>query len=123
MEFSFKLYDFIQQIETNRHYMVMWAAFGVPAFMFALCLPLFIIRKVGLDKYIKGSYTVIFSSLGITWILGFITMMILFSTEVSGIRMFMVWVVMFVTYLTFCAFNNKMLSKWLTEFSKTDLKK
>lgn len=123
MEFSFKLYDFIREIEVNRHYMVMWAAFGVPALMLALCLPLYIIRKIGLDKYLSGSYTVIFSSLGVTWILGFITMIILFFTEVSGIRMFMIWVLMFLTYLVFCAFNYKMLSKWLIELSKTDLKK
>jgi hypothetical protein len=53
MEFSFKLYDFIQQIEATPHFMVMWAAFGVPALMLALALPFYILRKAGLYPYIK----------------------------------------------------------------------
>jgi len=118
MEFSFKSYYFLQQIDANPQYMVMWAAFGVPLLMFALALPFFIFRKVGLEKFSKPLSTIVYSTLGITWITGFITMMILLFTEVTGIRMFLVWSLMFLTYLLFCIFYYRPLQKGVMHISK-----
>lgn len=119
MEFSFKLYDFIKEIEANRQYIVMWSAFGMPLFILALTLPLYIFRKIGLYPYLKPFYSVLYGSLLITWILGFITMMILFFTEVSGIRMFIVYVLIFISYLFFTIFNYKNLNKVIDDKSKS----
>lgn len=118
MEFSFKLYDFLQMLEDNPQYMVMWSAFGVPLLMFALALPLYIFRKIGLQEQAKPFANVAYISLGITWIIGFITMMIMMFTDVSGIRMFLVWSLMFITYLAFTLFNYKMLIKGVGSLSK-----
>lgn len=111
MEFSFNYYDFLQTLDANPDYMVMWAAFGVPVLMFALALPLFILKKIGLQEQSKPFANVAYLSLGITWILGFITMIIMMFTEVSGVRMFLVWSLMFFTYLLFSMFNYKSLMK------------
>ena len=119
MEFSFKLYEFLQAVETNRHYMVMWAAFGVPLFMLVLTLPFYILRKLGLYNFMKPFYSVIYLSLGISWILGFITLMVLYFAYVSGIRMFLIWILMFLTYFVFCIFNRTMLNQWVDEISKS----
>lgn len=118
MEFSFNYYDFLQTLEANPEYMVMWAAFGVPVLMFALALPLFILRKIGLQEQSKPFANVAYLSLGITWILGFVTMMIMMFTNVSGIHLFIVWVLMFITYLAFTLFNYKRLMKGVTAISK-----
>jgi len=118
MEFSFKLYDFLQMLEDNPQYMVMWSAFGVPLLMFALALPLYIFRKIGLQEQAKPLANLAYISLGITWIIGFITMMIMMFTDVSGIRMFLVWSLMFITYLTFTLFNYKILIKGVGNLSK-----
>ena len=120
MEFSFKAYQFLADIEANRHYMVLWAAFGVPLFMLALTLPFYILRKLGLYNFMKPFYSVIYLSLGISWILGFITLMVLYFSEVSGIRMFLIWGLMFLTYFVFCIFNRNMLNQWIDEISKSN---
>ena len=119
MEFSFKAYQFLADIEANRHYMVLWAAFGVPLFMLALTLPFYILRKLGLYEFMKPFYSVIYLSLGISWILGFITLMVLYFSEVSGIRMFLIWILMFLTYFVFSVFNRNMLNRWVDEISNT----
>jgi len=118
MEFSFKLYDFIRAIEGNRQYIVMWSAFGMPLLILALTLPLYLFRKIGLDKVFKPFYVVLYGSLLITWILGFVTMMILFFTEVSGIRMFIIYLLIFATYVFFTIFNYKKLNSVVDEKSK-----
>ena len=119
MEFSFKLYDFIKEIEANRRYIVMWSAFGVPLLILALTLPLYILRKIGLYPYLKPFYSILYGSLLITWIIGFVAMMVLFFTEVSGIRMFMIYALIFITYIFFTIFNYKNLNTVIDEKSKS----
>ena len=118
MEFSFNYYDFLQTLDANPDYMVIWAAFGVPVLMFALVLPLFILRKIGLQEQSKPFANVAYLSLGITWIIGFITMIIMMFTNVGGIHLFLVWVLMFITYLAFTLFNYKRLMKGVTAINK-----
>ena len=118
MEFSFKLYEFLSDIENKPEIMVIWAAFGVPALMFALALPLYITRKMGLEKTLKPVVNVTYLSLGISWLLGFVTMIILLFANVTGIRMFMIWVLMFLTYLFFCIFNRRQLMKGVEHITK-----
>lgn len=118
MEFSFKLYDFLQMLEENPQYMVIWGAFGVPALMLVLALPFVIMSKIGFKKGSQAIANVVYLTLFATWILGFITMMIMMFTEVSGIRMFMVWSLMFITYLAFVLFNYNGLMKGVGNLSK-----
>ena len=119
MEFSFKLYDFIKAIEANRQYIVMWSAFGMPLLILALTLPLYIVRKIGLYPVLKPFYSILYCSLFITWIIGFVAMMVLFFTEVSGIRMFMIYVLILITYIFFTIFNYKKLNTVIDEKSKS----
>jgi len=118
MEFSFKFYEFLGAIEHEPEIMVIWAAFGVPAIMFALVLPLYILRKFGVEKSIKPVVNVVYLSLGISWILGFVTMIILLFSNVTGIRMFIIWALMFLTYLFFCIFNRRQLMKGVEHINK-----
>ena len=119
MEFSFKLYDFMKDIDSDPQAIVMWAAFGVPLTMLALTFPLFLFRKMGLYPALKPYYRVLYLSLGISWILGFITQMIFFFTAVSGVRMALIWIIMFFVYFTFCSFKRRQLNRWLDALSKT----
>lgn len=123
MEFSFKLYDFMKDIDSNPQTVVMWAAFGVPLTMLTLTFPLFLFRKMGLYPALKPYYSVLYLSLGISWILGFITQMVLFFTEVSGIRMALIWIIMFFVYFTFCSFKRRQLNRWLDALSKAKIDK
>lgn len=123
MEFSFKYYEILQYFESEPMMVVMFAAFGVPLFMFALSLPLYIFRKIGLDKTLKPFYSILYIPLAITWIIGFILMIILLMTGVSGIRMVIVWTLMYLTYLVFGIFNRKAINRWIDDTGKNAINK
>ena len=118
MEFSFNLFGFLADIDSHPEYMVMWAAFGVPALMLALTLPLYIFRLLGLYPRLKPFYSVLYISLTITWILGFITTILLFFTKITGVRLLIIWVLMYATYLVFCIFNRNSINRGIETISK-----
>jgi hypothetical protein len=123
MEFSFKLYHFLEQLEANPQYMVMWASFGVPILMLGLALPAFIARKSGLEKYSKPFFSILYISLIVSWLTGFVVMMIFLFTGVSGIRMFITWILLFVTYFIFTIFNHNQINMWLKQLTESKSKK
>jgi hypothetical protein len=119
MEFSFKLYHFLEQLEANPQYMVMWASFGVPILMLGLALPAFIARKLRLEKYSKPFFSILYISLIVSWLTGFVVMMIFLFTGVSGIRMFITWILLFVTYFIFTIFNHNQIDRWLKQLTES----
>jgi hypothetical protein len=123
MEFSFKLYHFLEQLEANPQYMVLWASFGVPLLMLGLALPAFIARKSRLEKYSKPFFSILYISLIVSWLTGFVVMMIFLFTGVSGIRMFIVWILLFITYFIFTIFNHNQIDRWLKQLTESKSKK
>lgn len=123
MEFSFKLYHFLERLEANPQYMVMWASFGVPLLMLGLALPAFIARKSRLEKYSKPFFSILYISLIVSWITGFAVMMIFLFTGVSGIRMFVTWILLFITYFIFTIFNHNQINMWLKQLTESKSKK
>jgi hypothetical protein len=53
----------------------------------------------------------------VIWVTGFITQMIFLFSGVSGLRMLLIWMVMFFTYLVFVIANKKMIQKWVEDIS------
>jgi hypothetical protein len=123
MEFSFKLYHFLEQLDANPQYMVLWASFGVPLLMLGLALPAFIARKSRLEKYSKPFFSILYISLIVSWLTGFVVMMIFLFTGVSGIRMFIVWILLFITYFIFTIFNHNQIDRWLKQLTESKSKK
>jgi hypothetical protein len=123
MEFSFKYYEILHYFEAEPAMVVMCAAFGIPLLMFALALPLYIFRKIGLDKTLKPFYSILYIPLAISWIIGFVLMMILLFTGVSGIRMVLIWSLLYLTYLAFGIFNRKAINRWIDDTGKNAINK
>lgn len=118
MEFSFKYYDFLKMLDAHPEYMVIWASFGVPLLMLAFVMPFFVLRKIGLQEHSKPFANVIYLTLGITWILGFMIMMIMMFSNVSGVHMLLTWLLILITYMAFVLTNYKTLMKALRRMSK-----
>lgn len=115
MEFSFRFYEIFKTVEANPMLMVMWAAFGVPLVMLVFAFVSRLYRKLSFQKKLN---TIIFLSLGVSWILGFIIMITLFFAEVSGIKLLIIWLVIYFSLLLFCIIHSTELSKLTTHLLK-----
>jgi hypothetical protein len=113
---SFEYHPWLDQLLAGPAIMVAWAAFGVPAVMFMFALPVFILRKIGLplpDGFVRFFYT----SSCLVWLTGFIVMMILLFSGISGLRMLLIWCLMYFFYAVFCFLYHRPLQKWLNSIS------
>ena len=118
MEFSFKYSEIFRYMDSEPMMMVMCTAFGVPLLMLLVCLPLYILKKLGLKEALNPYYSILFIPLSLSWLLGFIIMIILLMTEVSGTRMIIIWILMVVTYFFFAIFNRRPLNRWIDDMAK-----
>lgn len=123
MELNFSFIDLLKVIDEEPIFMVMWAAFGVFFTIFLLMIPMYIFKKLGISAYFETAFGILTGAILISWITGFISQMILLFSDVSGIRMLLIWIIMFVTYLMFCIFNKKTILKWINEHSSVKKKK
>ncbi|HEX9601253.1 MAG TPA: hypothetical protein VF985_07185 [Mariniflexile sp.] len=121
MGFSFDVVSILETIEQQPVYMVFWAAFGVFFSLLALFFPFMILKKINRMAKMENSVGLIVSIVLLCWIIGFITQIILFFSGVSGIKLFFIWIAMFLTYMVFGVFNKKMILKWSNTIIKRDI--
>ncbi len=115
MELNSSMINLIHEINDEPAFMIVWSAFG-----FFLCFGLLvailkIIQKLGLGNYFGNTLTVSLIVVMVSWSLGSITQILLFFSGASGLRMFFIWIVMFMTYLVFAFLNKKMIVKLMSD--------
>jgi len=119
MELTFNFIDLARLVEEKPAHVVTWAAFGLPLVILVISLFLSLLTKLKIRKAFKEDTLILVSSLiAILWLLGFITQMIFLFTEVSGLRMLIIWIVMAICYSAFVLFNSNMIIKWANNISK-----
>jgi hypothetical protein len=97
--------------------MVIWATFGVPLFLAALAIPFIILRKIGISKA-SSMYAFLAAIFVCCWIIGFITQMAFLFSGVPGIKMLLLWILMFVVCSIFVSLNYPHIKKWADNNSK-----
>lgn len=118
---NYRFIELAKLTEDNPVFMVFWSAFGVPLVVFVVGMILIVLRKLHLRKAFEIDTMLLLVSLStITWIMGFITQIIMFFTQVSGLRMLIIWIVMLICYTGFLLFNRKMVLKWAKANSPFD---
>ena len=116
--FNYSFIDLARIVNDNPLSMVLWSAFGVPLIVFIVSMLLIILRKLKIRNAFKtDTLLLIFSLVIITWVMGFITQIIMLFTQVSGLRMLIIWIVMLICYMGFLLFNKKMIIKWAKSIS------
>ncbi|ADV50783.1 hypothetical protein Celal_3519 [Cellulophaga algicola DSM 14237] len=118
-EFSFKFIDLVLLFEKTPMLMVMWAAFGYIFTSFILLIPSMILRKMGLTLKLDKAMGVVGVIIVLTWLVGFITQMILLFSDVPGSKMFIIWILMLFTFIIFAITNYQMIVKYLNTIGKT----
>ncbi len=120
MEFNFDFISILEAIERQPVYVVFWAAFGMFFCTVTLFVPLMFLRKLNKTAKIGNGIRLVVSILLLCWIIGFVTQMILFFSGISGIKLFFIWMAMFLTYVVFGIFNKNMILKWSAALTKTN---
>ena len=118
-EFSFKFIDLVLLFEKTPMLMVMWAAFGFIFSILILLIPSMILRKMGLTLKLDKVMGVMGVIIALTWVVGFITQMILLFSDVPGFKMFIIWILMLFTFIIFAITNYQMIVKYLNTLGKT----
>lgn len=115
MELPFKYLPFLEEIINEPVYIVIWTTFGLPLLMVTLYQLSKLYRK---SFFAKRLNTIIFTSLGILWITGFILMLVLLSLKISGIKMYFIWILLVISSFIFTIFNSNSISKKFDELIK-----
>jgi len=116
MEFSFEIPYWLTPVIEERGYLVMWAAFGVFFSGVILILILSWIGKLLFKAFFDKVVFVIVTTLLATWLTGFVSMMIFLFTGISGIKMLLIWITLFLGYLIFSIINRRELERFVLEF-------
>jgi hypothetical protein len=109
---QFEHYQWLETLTEEPMLIAGWAAFGVPLAMLAWIVPSMTLRKIGLPLP-DGLQRFFYTSGTITWLTGFIVMMILLFSGISGMRMLVIWCLMYLFYSLFCIFYHRPLRKWM----------
>ncbi len=114
MELPFNSIEIIQNIDREPGLLVAFAAFHPIALLLVLLLPFWILKKTGLytpkENYgIFGVSVTIIILIG--WILGFASQILLLFTGVTGLRMLLIYLSMYLCITVFVIFNAKSLQK------------
>ena len=121
MEFNSEFISILEMIENNPVYMVLWAAFGLFFSSLVLFVPIKILSKIIKTTKVERGIGVSVTILMLCWLIGFVTQMGLFFSGIPGIKLFFIWVVMFLTYTVFSFYNRKMILKWISVTTKSSV--
>ena len=122
MELPFNIIDILRHIEAEPGILVAFAAFH-PFALMILILPLWIFKKVGIYKPIQnlglfGFSVVVILTIG--WLFGFASQILLMFMGISGLKMLMIYISMYLCITAFVIVNTTGLKK---AFDKDQLKK
>jgi hypothetical protein len=109
---QFEYYDWLRVLNEQPMFVTAWAAFGMPLALLACSMPGIVLRKIGLPLP-DGMQYVFYTAGAMTWLTGFVVMMILLFSEISGIRMLLIWCLIYLFYCLFCTFYHRPLRKWM----------
>ncbi|MFV0566746.1 MAG: hypothetical protein ACK5NB_13050 [Flavobacteriaceae bacterium] len=102
----------IEYIEGNPQIMVFWAAFG---FIFTAGIFLYVLSQI---FNLKAHYTWLGINIALTWLVGFVSQILLMFSGTSGIKLLFIWLSLFIVSFAACFFHRKELGVLYTEWDK-----
>lgn len=121
MELNSSISEFLHLLSQKPAYVVLGAAFGVPLFMFVYAMTIARIYKGAVFASVLN--TIIFTTLGLVWIIGFILTIVLLFTGISGLKLFLIWLSLLVFITIFIIVNFTSVNKFLDEMIASSNKK
>lgn len=117
MELPFEIIKILKYVEREPGILVAYAAFH-PVALLLLYIPFIVFKKIGLykpkDTLSKFGFSLTMTIL-VGWIMGFVSQILLFFMGVSGIKMLLIYLSMYLCIIFYVLFNANGLQKKVYE--------
>lgn len=118
MELSFEYYKLLKEVNAEPEHLILWAAFGYP-FVIVICgIFLNVLNKGALKTKI---YTVFLVASFVSWLLGFIVLLVLFMFDTAGIKLLFIWSLIVCSIFFFCLIHSKTIIMLWKHFYNTKI--
>lgn len=107
MEFSSSYIGILDLVASQRDSLIVAFIFGVMGAAFVMFILMAIVKRIGAHQFIINSFLLLGSTLFITLFTGMITLLPLYFIGVSGLKLILIWTVMFLMIFSFLIYQNK----------------
>lgn len=119
MEFSFKLYNWLNTIHQNPAIVIFACGFGTPLLMVAITIITNPIVKMASLPMRDLTRILLYFPLLITWFSGFFISGLLLFSGADGIRLFLVICVIYLCAFIYCLSNLHLLNDWKSDWQSS----
>ena len=123
MEFGFEIPHWMNPFLENPMLIVIWAAFGMPLFILVFMFVIHWLLGIFSAGFREKVIMVLAVTLVITWLVGFILMMLMFFSGVHPVKLIFCWFLLFITVFVFCIMEYRLVLKWINSHSEINLVK
>lgn len=109
MEFSSSYIVILDLVASERDSLLVAFIFGVMGVAFVVFILMALLKRIGAHQFIINSFLLLGGTLFISLFAGMMTLMPLFFMGVSGLKMILIWIVMFLMILFFLIYQFKVI--------------
>lgn len=109
MEFSSSHIGILDLVASQRDSLLVAFTFGVMGAAFVVFLLMALLKRIGAHRFIVNLFLLLGSTLFICLFAGLLILMPLFFMGVSGLKMILIWVIMFLMIMSFFIYQFKVI--------------
>lgn len=109
MEFSSSYIGILDLVASQRESLLLAFTFGVMGAAFVVFLLMALLKRIGTHQFIVNSFLLLGSTLLISLFVGMITLMPLSFMGISGLKMVLIWIIMFLMIMSFLIYHFKVI--------------
>lgn len=111
MEFSSSYISILDLVAIDREQLVVVFTFGAMGAFFVMLMFMVLLIKIKVHQFFINAFFVLTLTLFVSLLIGFVSQMLLLMSGVSGIKMILIWVLMFLMILSFIIYNYSVIDK------------
>lgn len=109
MEFSSSYIGILDLVASQRDSLLVAFIFGVMGAAFLVFILMAIVKRIGAHQFIINLFLLLGSTLFICLFAGLLILMPLFFMGVSGLKMILIWIIMFLMIMSFLIYQFKVI--------------
>lgn len=111
MEFSSSYIRVLDAVVADRGQLLVFFTFGVMGVAFVLFLLMALVKKLGAPLFIINAFLILAITLLVCLFMGLLFQTTLFFSGVSGLKMTLIWIAMFLLCLLFFTYNFSVINR------------
>lgn len=111
MEFSSSYIGVFDALVADRGQLLAFFTFGVMGMAFILFLLVALVKRLGAPSFIINAFLILGITLLVCLFMGLLFQTMLFFSGVSGLKMTLIWIAMFLLCLSFFTYNFSVINR------------